>query len=393
VDIVLGVSMAPDTVRIVLVEGEGAGGVTVDQGEFAVPPGAAAVATADQVIDAILGTREGAAESGYQLLSTRVTWTDQSEADALRNALAARQIENVTLVSAFTAAAALAQAVGSATNYDRTALLFVEPASATLAVVDSSDGSIADVHRKPLPNGDDAALAELTAMVAGVESMSARPNGVFLVGSGADIPLIKRAVGAATSLSVTAPEEPELALARGAALASSNAQLGAPSTVVIPHVEDPARELAYSAEPDDESDLAVGDYREYTADRGERRSRKLLAIVSVTVIFVGGVVALTVALAVGIRPHVDQRPSVSKNVVAQVTPAPPPKAQVAAPPPPSAAPTTQPAAPPQAAPSAAPAPAPSQTPVQRWLPLLPRDGDYGDGDWRRRRLGRGILIP
>jgi hypothetical protein len=393
VDIVLGVSMAPDTVRIVLVEGEGAGGVTVDQGEFAVPPGAAAVATADQVIDAILGTREGAAESGYQLLSTGVTWTDQSEADALRNALAARQIENVTLVSAFTAAAALAQAVGSATNYDRTALLFVEPASATLAVVDSSDGSIADVHRKPLPNGDDAALAELTAMVAGVESMSARPNGVFLVGSGADIPLIKRAVGAATSLSVTAPEEPELALARGAALASSNAQLGAPSTVVIPHVEDPARELAYSAEPDDESDLAVGDYREYTADRGERRSRKLLAIVSVTVIFVGGVVALTVALAVGIRPHVDQRPSVSKNVVAQVTPAPPPKAQVAAPPPPSAAPTTQPAAPPQPAPSAAPAPAPSQTPVQRWVPLLPRDGDYGDGDWRRRRLGRGILIP
>ncbi len=387
-DIVLGVSMAPDTVRIVLVEGQGAGGVTVDRGDFDVPPDATAVATADQVIDAILGTREGAAEDGCRLLSTGVTWTHQSEAAALRNALAARKIESVTLVSAFMAAAALAQAVGSATNYDRTALLFVEPTGATLAVVDSSDGLVADVHRKPLPNGDDEALAELAAMVAGAESMSARPNGVFLVGSEMDIPKIKPALEAATSLSVTAPEEPELALARGAALASTNAQLGASSTVVLPEVQDLAPELAYSAEPDDESDPAVGDYREY-ADPGERRSAKSLAIVSATVIFVGGVVALTLALAVGIRPHVDQRPSVSKNVVAQVIPAPPPKATVA-PPPPSVAPPPQPAAPAEAPSSGAPAPGPSQAPVQRWLPLFPRDGDYGDGDWRRRRLGRGF---
>jgi hypothetical protein len=101
VDIVLGVSVAPDAVRIVLVEGQGAGGVIVDQGDFDVPPGAAAVATADRVVDAILGTRQGAAEGGYRLLSTGVTWTDQSEVDALRNALAACKIENVTLVSAY----------------------------------------------------------------------------------------------------------------------------------------------------------------------------------------------------------------------------------------------------------------------------------------------------
>ena len=36
-DIVLGVSVAPDAVRIVLVEGQGAGGVIVDQGDFDVP--------------------------------------------------------------------------------------------------------------------------------------------------------------------------------------------------------------------------------------------------------------------------------------------------------------------------------------------------------------------
>jgi len=42
------------------------------------------------------------------------------------------------LVSAFMAAAALAQAVGDATNYASTALLFVEPYAATLAVVSTT---------------------------------------------------------------------------------------------------------------------------------------------------------------------------------------------------------------------------------------------------------------
>ena len=191
-DIVLGVSMAPETVRMVLVEGVGAGGVTVDQDDFDVTGSETPIAAADQVIAAILGTRESAAEGGYQLLASGVTWTDPVEAAALRDALAAHKIENVMLVSAFMAAAALAQAVGSATNCARTALLFVEPTSATLAVVDSSDGSIVDVHRQRLPEGDDAALAQLTAMVSGAESMKARPDGVFLVGSGVDIPRSSR---------------------------------------------------------------------------------------------------------------------------------------------------------------------------------------------------------
>jgi hypothetical protein len=383
VEIVLGVSMAPETVRMVLVEGAGAGGVTVDQDDFDVAGSAAAVAAADRVIAAILGTQESAAQGGYQLLSSGVTWTDQVEATALRNALAARKIENVMLVSAFMAAAALAQAVGSATNCARTALLFVEPASATLAVVDSSDGSIVDVHRQPLPEGDDAALAQLTAMIAGAESMKVRPDGVFLVGSGVDIPSIKPTLEAATSLSVTAPEEPEMALARGAALASANAQLGASSTVAMPYVgpsalaESDPGELAYS----DVAEHQTGVRRESRADRGKRRSRKpLLAIVTAMAIFVGGAVALALALAFDIRPHVDQRPDISKNVVAPATQA-PAKPAVPAPPPPSAVP-----APETAAPSQAPAPAsPQQDPSER-----PRDHDH---DWLHRHIERGILGP
>jgi hypothetical protein len=381
VDVVLGVSMAPGTVRMVLVEGEGAGGVIVDQADFGVARDGAA--GANQVIGAIVGTRESAAASGYRLRSSGVTWTDHTDAAALRQSLSERKIENVVLVSAFAAAAALAQAVGGATGCGRTALLFVEPAGATLAVVDTSDGSIAEVRRQPLSNDDDAALSQLAAMAATAESIRARPDGLFLVGSDVDIASLKPALEAATSLSVTAPEEPEMALARGAALASATAQLGAPSTFAIPPVEEPVRDLAYSAEGDNDS--------RYATERDGRRSRKVLAVLGVTSVFVAGAVALTLALALGIRPHVEQQPDISRNVVAPVTQAPPPQAQAPAPPPPPAAPAPQSAASPV---PVAPNPAPSSNPPKQWLPLLPRDDDHDDpGAWLRRHLGRGILVP
>jgi hypothetical protein len=309
-----------------------------------------------------------------------VTWTDPVEADALRDALAAHKVENVMPVSAFMAAAAMAQAVGSATNCARTALLFVEPTTATLTVVDSSDGSIADVQRQPLPEGDDAVRAELAAMVSGAQAMEARPESLFLVGSGVDIPLIKPALEASTSLSVTAPEEPETALARGAALASANASLGAPATVAIPQAQPAgsgAGELAYSAVPDD-NDL----YPEFGAGLGEHRSRgAVLVAISAMAIFVGGVMAL----ALGIRPHAEDRSSLSKNVVAPASQAPAPKAQVPAPPPPSAVPAPATQAPSQALAPVVQQPQPTLAPPEQEPPVHPREWDR----WDHRRWERG----
>jgi hypothetical protein len=79
--------MAPTTVQMMLLEGENVDGVTVDE-ENVGRTGASGPATRsgpDQVIAAILGIRQGAAESGYQLLSTGVTFTDPVEAAALRD--------------------------------------------------------------------------------------------------------------------------------------------------------------------------------------------------------------------------------------------------------------------------------------------------------------------
>lgn len=366
-EVVLGVSMAPETVRMVLVEGAAAGGVTVDQDGFDVVGDPTPAAAADHVVAAILGTRDSAAQGGYQLKSSGVSWTDPAEAAALRDVLAARGIENVMLVSAVMAAAALAQAMGSATNWARTALLLVEPTSATLAVVDTSNGTVTDVHRHPLPGHDDVALAKLTAMVARAESMRARPDGVFLVGSDVDIPLIKPTLEAATSLSVTTPEEPEMALARGASLAAANARLGAPRTITMPSARissAPATGLAH-------------DHDAHDTPSRERHSRKSVAtVVGVMTIFVTGFVALALALVFGRGPDTDQAPDVGTNVVAPEAPT-PPNAGPPGPPP------------------SAPAPARPEAP-QAPAPPSPQSGD-GDhprwDDWLHRHLGPDFPVP
>ncbi|BBY12386.1 DUF7159 family protein [Mycobacterium marseillense] len=233
-DIVLGVSMAPGTVRLVAIEGQDADGVTVEQEEFEVGSAGSAV---DRVIDAISGTREGVVEGGHRLSSTGVTWTNPADVAALRQAINASDLGDVMMVAPLLAAAALAQTVGYALAYERIAMLFVESASATLAVVEVGDGSIVDLHRRRIT--DAAAPAELATMVAGLEAGGSGADGVFIVGCGTDIVALKPAIEATTSLRVTGPEEPDMALARGAALASANAPLFASSTAALAYALDP----------------------------------------------------------------------------------------------------------------------------------------------------------
>jgi hypothetical protein len=385
--------MAPTAVRVVLVEGENADGVTVDEEGFAVNTAdAPTVNASDQVVSAILGTQEGAAESGYQLRSTGVTWTDPVEAAALRDALAARKVENVMLVSSFLAAAALAQVVGNSVGYAQTGLLFVEPDTATLAVVNTADGSITDVQRQPLSPGSDP-IAELSAMASVAEALETRPDGLFVVGSGVDIAPIKARLEAATSLRVSAPEEPETALARGAALASANAPLFSSSTAALAYAQDPGtgaidpyavapgyfdvavdgasgeQALAYSAIADedadaytalaDEQNIPTGTYTGITTVVPRDSGRRPLVLVAsaVAAIFVVGAAALVVALAISMRPTAAVRPEPGHQAVAPAKPAP---SAPAAPAPAPAAPAPEAPAPAPAAPAPeAPAPEPA----------------------------------
>ena len=63
-DIVLGVSMTPTTVRMVLVEGEKADGVTVDHDTFDVGSAEGSANAAEHVVSAVLGVTMGAGRRG-----------------------------------------------------------------------------------------------------------------------------------------------------------------------------------------------------------------------------------------------------------------------------------------------------------------------------------------
>ena len=116
-----------------------------------------------------------------------------------------------------------------------------------------------------------------------------------------------------------------------------------------------AEGLAYSAVPDDPDEFFTGSQTAATAlvspDYHERSSFRMVGS-AVAGIFVVGVVALVVSLAIAIRPTANVRPSPNQNVVVAPTrPAPAPAAPAPAP----AAPAPAPEAVPQA-PAAAPAP-------------------------------------
>ncbi|HEX2284529.1 MAG TPA: hypothetical protein VHI10_06830, partial [Mycobacterium sp.] len=395
-DIVLGVSMTPTTVRMVLVEGEKADGKTVDHDVFDITAveGSATPSAAEQVVAAILGTKESADSGGHDLKSIGVTWSDHAEASVLRDSLADRGIDGVMLVSEGHAAAALAQAVGRAVGYDTTALFFIDRDTATLSVVQTDDGSVVKVLSRTLHGGD--AMAVLTEMAAAVDAQESAPQGMFVVGSGVDVTAVKAHLEHLLSIPVSAPEQPELALARGAALAAANAPAFEATTVGLAYSQDPDGPTAGSIYPGlaaAETQLAPVDadplldfepQTDLQLPVDEERKPFLLVGSALTSVFVVGVVALVISLAVSIRPTADQRPSPGQSAIvpSAVAPAPPPVPEakpVQAPPPPPAetikapVPVVQqapqapprtvyveapaPAAPPPAAPPPAPAPA------------------------------------
>ena len=271
---------------------------------------------------------------------------------ALRDALAAKGLDDVMLVSASHAAAALAQAAGRAVGYDTTALLFIDRDTATLSVVQTDDGSVVKVLSSSLHSAD--AMGVLTEMAAAVDAQDAPPQGMFVVGSGVDVSSVKEHLQHLVSLPVSAPDEPELALARGAALAAANAPALESSTVGLAYSQDPDGPTAGSAlvglanaetqlRPVGSDGASLGDYdpqTELQLGEGERKPFLLVGS-ALTSIFIVGVVALVISLAVSIRPTADQRPSPGQNALVPTTvapaapaPAPAPEAQpIEAPPP------------------------------------------------------------
>ncbi|QUR67124.1 DUF7159 family protein [Mycobacterium spongiae] len=344
-DVVLGVSMGSAAIQMVVIEGENADGATLDEDDFRVGAGDVSAAPG-QTLAAILGTRQGAAQAGHQLTSTGVAWTHPGEAAVLHDTLAAHNINDVMLVSSLLAAAALTHTVGHAIGDRHTALLLIEPDSATVAMVDSADGSVTAVRKEPLlipqhgGDTDTEIVGQLAAMVMGTATNGASlPDGVFAMCHGVDVVGLKPALEAALPLRVNAAEEPHLALARGAALASANAPLFVSSTAALAYAQDPgtgevdgytltARRnaagiahrggqapVAYSDIADDDSDADTIHVDTDPAERDTQQRRKslLLASGALGMICITAAVALELAVALKARPTVALLPNPVEN--------------------------------------------------------------------------------
>jgi hypothetical protein len=330
VEIVLGVSMTPTTVRMALVEGEKADGVILEHDVFDITAidGSATSNASDDVIAAILGTQEGAIANGHHLVSTGVAWSDHAEAAALREALEARGIEDVLLVSELHAASALAQAVGRAVGYETTALMFLKRDTATLAVVETADGSAMKVLSQGHSLHSADPIAVLAEMVTSLEAEEFPPQGMFVVGSNVDVTSVKSYLQGRVSVPVIAPMEPQLALPRGAALASASAPRFDTSTIGLAYSQEAGATVFHpmalandATEPLGSDDASTdADTVFHLADVQTGREPFALVGSALAAVFAVGVTVLAITMAVALQPTAEQATDALKAPPSVVVP-------------------------------------------------------------------------
>jgi hypothetical protein len=382
-EIVLGLSITGTNARLVLVEGERADGVTIESEAFdtAAPESIPKPSPTEQVSNAILATQQNALANGHHLVVSGVTWDGPTQQAELRESMTARGLDDVVLVPEQSAAGALAQTIGRALGYDTTAVLLIQRDTATLSIVNSADGSIAEGLPHTFCGANVAHV--VPEILTSLEPIDPQFQGIVIVGPRVETGVVKSKLESLLAVPVIAPEEPELGLARGAALAAASAVgLEAP-TVGVAYSQDPdGNEVRLSA-----ADTVVSPPLEVDLDDDNdldsvvtRMGRAVLPIGSlVAAVCVLGVVALMMSLAFSIASTTAQNqglPEAEKAAAPSVvvsTPPPArdpavvrspvsvPQAQVLQPPPSSAspAPIQVPADPPVAAPVIAPAPKPA----------------------------------
>lgn len=212
-DLVLGLSMTSRTVRWVLVEGTTGEGSTVDRGKFDFD----AEVDPDELLNVVLADAAGAA-----VHSIGVTWTNEAEevASGVLAALQARGYDNAIAVSELEAGDVLAAGIADIADYDDVAVCIVEPDAAVIAMV-TADGVAVDRIARPLDGAD--AIELPSGVIAMLELNQWQPQAIFVVGSAADVELVCSTLGDVTEAPVFSAAEADLALARGAALASARA--------------------------------------------------------------------------------------------------------------------------------------------------------------------------
>ena len=216
-DAVLGLSMTPTSVGLVLVEGQDADGATMDRDAFDVYDGA--LPTCEQATAAVLRTEALAANRGRRLHSIGVTWSEDAdaEASALMRSLSESGFDNVVPIRLPEATEALARGMAAVIGYETTAVCVIEPDSVISIVVNTFDGAVQTAFNHAI-DSDESLISWLSTVFTKADW---QPQALVVVGSAGGFESILPQLEDALSVPVFAPAEAELALARGAALASA----------------------------------------------------------------------------------------------------------------------------------------------------------------------------
>jgi hypothetical protein len=218
VDAVLGLSVTPTSFGLVLVEGSDADGATMDRDAFDVEHGA--VHTSEQATAAVLRTEAIAATRGVRLHSIGLTWSEDAgdQASQLIRSLSESGFDIVP-IRLPEATEALARGMADVIGFETTAVCVIEPETVITLIVHTGDGAVQTAFNHAIDT-EESLISWLSAVFTKADW---QPQALVVVGSagGFDefLPLLEEAL----SVPVFSPAEAELALARGAALASTSA--------------------------------------------------------------------------------------------------------------------------------------------------------------------------
>ncbi len=207
-DAVLGLSMTPTTVGLVLVEGQEADGATMDKDEFAVHERGlvSAVNTSEKAAAAVMRTEAIAAARGHRLHSIGVTWSEDADTEAslLLESLSESGFDNVVAVRLPEATEALARGIADVIGYQITAVCVIEPDAVVGLVVDTAHGDVQTAVNHSVTTDEDLARW-LSAIFAQADW---QPEALVLVGSGSDLDAITPHLEDVLAVPVFVPPRP-----------------------------------------------------------------------------------------------------------------------------------------------------------------------------------------
>ncbi len=312
-DAVLGLSMTPTSLGVVVVDGDGTPEGTAGRESFEVRVDGSDARSATEQATAAVGAI--AAARGQRLKSIGVTWSDDAdaEASALMDSLNRSGFDNIVPIRLPEATEALARGMADVIGYRTSAVCVIEPDTAIALIVNTGDGAVQTAFNHGI-DSDESLIGWLSAVFTRADW---QPEALVVVGSAGGFDTVLPRLEEALSVPVFAPAEAPLALARGAALASTQT-VGLPFNLELP------------------ADSGVG--RHAAKESGFTPARVLTGLLAAGVVTF--VVSASVAVAVQTSPQrevaapepaavVQEAPAT--RVPARTPPAPQPAAEVRSP--------------------------------------------------------------